>query len=96
MAGTLTSSAASETDRARVQEIVALRCVPCHATKPAQPGFDAPPNGLIFERVDQVMAHLPEVQQQLALHAMPLGNVTRMTEGERATVLKWIGRGAPR
>jgi uncharacterized membrane protein len=86
--------AAGETDRARVQAIVARRCVPCHAARPTEVGFDAPPNGLIFERVDQLTAHLEEVRQQLSLHAMPLGNVTRMTEAERATVLDWIARGA--
>ncbi len=86
---------ASESDRARVQEIVASRCMPCHAARPTEAGFDAPPNGLVFERLDQVMAHLQEVQQQLSLHAMPLGNVTHMTDAERATVLEWIGRGAP-
>ena len=29
-----------------------------------------------------------------AAHAMPLGNLTAMTEDERATVLMWIGHGA--
>jgi uncharacterized membrane protein len=87
-------AAAPAVDRARVQEIVEQRCVPCHAATPTQPGFNAPPNGLIFERVDQVLAHLPEVQQQLAMHTMPLGNLTRMTEDERAMVLMWIGHGA--
>jgi uncharacterized membrane protein len=86
--------AAPPVDRARVQQIVEQRCVPCHAAAPTQPGFSAPPNGLIFERVDQVLAHLPEVQQQLAMRTMPLGNLTRMTDDERATVLMWIGHGA--
>jgi uncharacterized membrane protein len=70
--------------------------VPCHAQSPTQAGFTAPPNGLVFETLDQVRAHLPEVQQQLALRAMPLGNLTGMTDEERATVLKWIGHGVLR
>ena len=42
------------------------------------------------------MAHLPQVQQQLAMRTMPLGNLTGMTDDERAIVLMWIGHGAGR
>ena len=86
--------AAPTVDRARVQMIVEQRCVPCHASSPTQPGFSAAPNGVILQGIDQVLAHLPQVQQQLALRTMPLGNLTGMTEDERATVLMWIGHGA--
>jgi uncharacterized membrane protein len=68
--------------------------VPCHAHTPTQAGFSAAPNGLVFETLDQVRAHLPDVQQQLTLRTMPLGNLTGMTEEERALVLMWIGHGA--
>jgi uncharacterized membrane protein len=80
----------------RVQLIVAERCAPCHAASPTEPGFNAPPDGIVLDGIDQVMAHLPQVEQQLATHAMPLGNLTGMTEDERATVLMWIGHGAKR
>jgi uncharacterized membrane protein len=78
----------------RVQQIVQVRCVPCHAVKPTQAGFSAPPNGLVLERLDQLLAHLPQVQQQLAARSMPLGNLTSMTEEERSAMLMWIGHGA--
>jgi uncharacterized membrane protein len=81
-------------DAAVVRAIVERRCVPCHATRPTQPGFDAPPNGVVLETLNEVRAHLPEVRQQIALRTMPLGNITRMTDEERATVLTWIGHGA--
>ena len=87
-------SAGPAVDSARVHLIVSQRCVPCHANSPTQAGFNAPPNGLVFETLDQVRAHLPDVQQQLRLHTMPLGNLTGMTEEERALVLMWIGHGA--
>jgi uncharacterized membrane protein len=83
-------------DPERVQLIVAQRCVPCHATNPTQPGFSAAPNGVVLETTDQVRAHLPEVRQQVAMRTMPLGNLTGMTEAERATVLMWIGHGGAR
>jgi uncharacterized membrane protein len=91
-----TGSTAPSVDPRRVQLIVTQRCVPCHARNPTQPGFTAAPNGLMFETLDQIRAHLPDVQQQLALRAMQLGNLTGMTEDERAAVLMWIGHGVPR
>jgi len=81
-------------DVSRVQQIVQVRCVPCHAVKPTQAGFSAAPNGLVLETVDQLLAHLPQVQQQLSARSMPLGNLTSMTEEERSAMLMWIGHGA--
>jgi uncharacterized membrane protein len=80
-------------DPAQVLVIVERRCVPCHGANPTQPGFAAPPNGLVFENLNEVRAHLPQVEQQLAMRTMPLGNLTGMTEEERAAMLMWIGHG---
>ncbi len=80
------------TDLASVQAILGRRCVPCHAARPTEPGFSAAPNGIILESGGEVLAHLTQVQQQLAMRTMPLGNLTGMTEDERAAVLAWIGR----
>lgn len=85
--------AAPGVDPARVQAIVLQRCVPCHAHSPTQAGFGAAPNGLVFETLAELRAHLPEVRQQLATRSMPLGNLTAMTEEERTTLLMWIGHG---
>ena len=90
-----TGTAAAGVDGPHVQAIVALRCLPCHATHPSQAGFNAAPNGLVFERMDQLRAHLLQVQEQLSARTMPLGNLTGMTDDERATVLAWIDRGGP-
>ena len=89
------ASTAPPGDVAQVQSIVEQRCVPCHSTHPSsQFGFNAPPNGIVLETLDQLRAHLPEVQKQVSLRTMPLGNLTGMTDTERATVLMWIGHGA--
>ena len=74
--------------------ILDQRCVPCHSHSPTQPGFNAPPNGIDLSSPAQVRAHLQAVQKQLALRTMPLGNVTGMTDGERAQLLQWIGQEA--
>jgi uncharacterized membrane protein len=93
-AGSL-SATAPPGDVAQVQSIVEQRCVPCHSTHPsAKFGFNAPPNGIVLETLDQLRTHLPEVQKQVSLRTMPLGNLTGMTEYERSRVLMWIGHGA--
>jgi uncharacterized membrane protein len=82
-------------DVAQVQSIVQQRCVPCHSTHPTPKfGFNAPPNGIVLETLDELRAHLPDVQKQVSLRTMPLGNLTGMTDDERAKVLMWIGHGA--
>jgi uncharacterized membrane protein len=89
------ASGAPPGDASQVQAIVEQRCVPCHSTHPSSRfGFNAPPNGVVLETLDQLRAHLPEVQKQVSLGTMPLGNLTGMTDDERARVLMWIGHGA--
>jgi uncharacterized membrane protein len=90
-----TLNAAPAVEAVRVQTIVDQRCVPCHAVIPTQPGFAAAPNGLVFQSLEQLKAHLPEVKQQLSMHTMPLGNLTNMTEDERTLLLMWIGHNNP-
>jgi uncharacterized membrane protein len=85
------SSLPPAVETSRAQSIIELRCEPCHSTTPTQAGFSAPPNGLVFQTLDQLAAHLPEVQQQLSMRTMPLGNLTQMSEEERAQLLMWIG-----
>jgi uncharacterized membrane protein len=93
--GTSAPNGAPAGDVAQVESIVQQRCVPCHSTHPIPKfGFNAPPNGIILETLDQLRAHLPDVQKQVSLRTMPLGNLTGMTDDERATVLMWIGHGA--
>jgi uncharacterized membrane protein len=92
--GTITAGALPTVDAGQVQAIVTQRCEPCHSNKPTLLGLTAPPNGVVLETLDEVRAHLPEVRQLVALRAMPLGNLTGMTEDERAEVLMWIGHGA--
>ena len=89
------SAESSAADASQIHVIVEQRCVPCHSTHPAtQFGFNAPPNGIVLETLDQLRAHLPEVQKQVSLRTMPLGNLTGMTDAERETLLMWIGHGA--
>ena len=78
----------------QAESILDQRCVPCHSRAPTQPGFNAPPNGIVLNSPPQVRAHLADVRKQLTLRTMPLGNVTGMTDLERAQLLQWLGQGA--
>jgi uncharacterized membrane protein len=90
----LAMAGATPVTTAQAEAILDQRCVPCHSHSPTQFGFSAPPNGILLNTPAQVRAHLPDVQKQLALRTMPLGNITGMTEVERARLLQWVTQGA--
>ncbi|HUF88001.1 MAG TPA: urate hydroxylase PuuD [Thermohalobaculum sp.] len=76
--------------------IVEARCASCHAAAPTDPGFDAPPGGVALETPAELRAHAQRVLAQTVLSdAMPLGNLTGMTEQERARLGAWIRAGMP-
>ena len=73
-----------------VQRIVTLRCVSCHAAEPSHAAFTAPPAGVILETPAQIEAEAERIYQQTVLtRAMPLGNLTAITEQERAAIGQW-------
>jgi uncharacterized membrane protein len=78
---------------ARVSSIAAERCAGCHAAAPTFAGLAAPPKGVALENAAQVRAHATLVRAQLASRAMPPGNITQMTDAERAELIAWIDGG---
>jgi uncharacterized membrane protein len=90
------SGSAASATFAVIEPIVATRCAVCHAAHPSQPGFAAAPAGLLLDTPEQIAGNAQRIEAQaVASHAMPLGNVTRMTESERQTLGAWIAAGAP-
>ena len=78
-----------------VQPIIAARCATCHAEHPRFEGLAAPPKGIVLETPAQIVAHAAAIRQQaVASRAMPLGNLTQMTDDERARLAAWIDGGA--
>lgn len=81
---------------AQIQSIVTQRCVTCHAEKPSFAGFQQAPGGLRLESIEQIKAAVAKIHQQtVATQAMPIGNLTRMTDEERRAIGRWIAAGAP-
>jgi uncharacterized membrane protein len=83
------------TQAARVAAIVKKRCTPCHAAAPTQPGFAAAPKGIMFDTPEQMKLQSASIALQVSTRAMPLGNLTGMTDEEREIVTDWAGHGAP-
>ncbi|MGQ7247365.1 urate hydroxylase PuuD [Halomonas sp. V046] len=87
--GTLASDAVPASPLAQVHAIMQTRCVQCHAAQPAHAGFSAPPAGVVLETEAQVEQQQASIQQVVASGYMPLGNLTQMTDDERATIATW-------
>jgi len=80
---------------ADVQKIVAQRCAPCHAGKPTQAGFNEPPKGVVLDTTEAIVTNAQKINEQAVLtQAMPIGNLTGMTDAERAVLAGWIAAGA--
>lgn len=75
----------------QVQTVVADRCVSCHAQVPTQPGFAAAPKGILLETPEQILAQAVTIHQQTVVtRAMPIGNLTGITDDERSTIASWF------
>jgi uncharacterized membrane protein len=80
---------------ARVQAIVGQRCVACHAEHPTQPGFAAAPAGVMLDQPGLIHQNAARIYQQaVQLKAMPIANLTNMTDAERAQIGAWFEAGA--
>jgi uncharacterized membrane protein len=78
----------------RVRAIMGQRCVVCHSPQPTFPGVTQPPAGVLLHTPQDIVQNAPRIYQQVIVtRIMPLGNVTQMTEQERAVLAAWIKAG---
>jgi uncharacterized membrane protein len=90
-----TAAAGPAVSYAQVAPIVAERCAVCHAAHPTYAGFAVAPAGVLLDTPAQIVANAPRIRAQaVATHAMPLGNLTHITDAERVTLGAWIDAGA--
>jgi uncharacterized membrane protein len=79
----------------QVRSIVGQRCVTCHAPTPTFAGIAQPPAGVVLHTAESIGANAQRIYQQVvATRIMPLGNVTQITDDERAIIAAWIAGGA--
>ena len=49
----------------------------------------------MLETPDQIAANAPKVADTVNNKYMPIGNLTQMTDDERALIAAWFAQGAP-
>jgi uncharacterized membrane protein len=77
----------------RVSRIIDARCAACHSVHPTK--VAEAPLGIAMDTPQEIQRLAPSIQQQAVdTTAMPLGNVTGMTEAERELLGRWIAQGA--
>ena len=78
---------------AQVQQVIQARCIQCHAEKPTL--MPVPGKGVLLDSKENIALHAQQIYQQAVVQkAMPLGNMTNITEDERAIIGKWFEAGA--
>jgi uncharacterized membrane protein len=91
----LPGTGATAANFAEVKPIIDQRCHVCHAARPQFPGFSEAPKGVMFDTPAQIQRLAPQIMAQAVMtHTMPLGNITRITDDERAVLGGWIAAGA--
>lgn len=92
---TQTASAGPAVSFSQVAPVFAQRCAVCHSVHPSQPGFAAAPAGVLLDDPQHIQQNAQRAYTQaVASQAMPLGNVTHMTQQERTLIGAWISQGA--
>ena len=77
---------------AQVTPIIQARCVECHSAHPTL--MPAAPAGVFLDTPEEIRANASRViEQAVKLKAMPLGNVTKITDAERQTLAAWAAGG---
>ncbi len=90
-----TNAASQQTTTANVMAIMQARCVECHAAKPSFAGMAAAPAGITLETEAQLLLNPALIKQVVANGYMPLGNITNMTDDERALIANWSATTTP-
>ncbi|MGI9271784.1 MAG: urate hydroxylase PuuD [Woeseiaceae bacterium] len=73
-----------------VRTVVHHRCTTCHSSVPTHPAFPAAPGGVILDTDQQILAEAQRIHQQtVTTRVMPIGNLTGMSDEERAMLDRW-------
>jgi uncharacterized membrane protein len=80
---------------ADVRRVVQERCTSCHSAQPSHPAFPAAPAGVQFDTDAQIIAEALRIHQQTVVtRVMPIGNLTNISDEERALIDQWFQSGA--
>ncbi|MEO5807780.1 urate hydroxylase PuuD [Devosia sp.] len=80
---------------AEASMIVQTRCAMCHSQVPGYEGMAEPPKNVVLENDIAIANHAKDIAMFAGYsHAMPPGNITEMTNAERATIVAWFREGS--
>ena len=78
-----------------VNAIFQQRCMSCHSSKPTDDIFTVPPNGVVYDKPEDIVNMKEKILQRVVVtKTMPQNNKTGMTEEERTLIRCWIEQGA--
>jgi uncharacterized membrane protein len=80
---------------ADVNSIIQQRCISCHSSKPTDDIFTVPPNGVVYDKPQDIVNMKDKIMQRVVVtRTMPQNNKTAMTPEERTLIRCWIEQGA--
>jgi uncharacterized membrane protein len=73
--------------------IVASHCAQCHSAHPTL--MPTAPNGARFDSVAEIESRRAAIARQLTLKVMPPGNLTHLSDEDRARLIRWAATTPP-
>ena len=75
---------------AMIRPVIESRCTTCHSQNPTHIAFPAAPSGVVLDTDEEIAAEALRIHQQtVVLKAMPIGNLTEISDEERALIDAW-------
>jgi uncharacterized membrane protein len=73
-----------------IRPVIESRCTSCHSRNPTHIAFPAAPSGVVLDTDEEIIAEAVRIHQQtVVLKAMPIGNLTGISDEERALIDAW-------
>jgi uncharacterized membrane protein len=75
---------------AEVRDVIMGRCSMCHSATPNWPGVPEPPKNVILDTDTGIASHAKDIAMEAGFsRAMPPGNISEITDDERALIVAW-------
>ena len=73
-----------------IRPVIESRCTTCHSQNPTHIAFPAAPSGVVLDTDEEIVSEALRIHQQtVVLKSMPIGNLTQISEAERALIDAW-------
>jgi len=84
------AASAAAVSLSMIRPVIEHRCVTCHSATPTHIAFPAAPAGVMLDTEAEIVAAAERIHQQtVQLRAMPIGNLTGISDEERDLIDAW-------